>query len=162
MVDIKRLANPLFLRDEDLRQTAELLYFGYRNFTVKADDILTVHGYGRAHHRVLYFVGRQPGMTVGQLLAILQITKQSLARVLKTLVDDGAVEQRSGDQDRRKRRLYLSAAGAALEAKVAQAQIRLLRETFLAAGPEAVEGFRAVITGLVPKEERHRFPQSRY
>lgn len=157
MADIKRSANPLFLRDEDLRQAMELLYFGYRNFTSEADEMLTAHGYGRAHHRVLYFVGRQPGMTVKQLLALLQITKQSLARVLKTLIEDGAVEQRSGDQDRRERLLYLSTAGAALEAEVAQAQIRLLRETFLAAGPEAVEGFRSVITGLVPAEERHRF-----
>ena len=94
MTDIKRSANPLFLRDEDLRQAMELLYFGYRNFTAEADEMLTAHGYGRAHHRVLYFVGRQPGMTVKQLLALLEITKQSLARVLKTLVEDGAVEQR--------------------------------------------------------------------
>lgn len=157
MSDVKPTANPLFLRDVDLREAMELLYFGYRRFTGQADAVLQAHGYGRAHHRVLYFVGQRPGMTVGQLLELLQITKQSLARVLRALVDKGLIEQRQGDPDRRARHLYLSAAGQALEAEVANAQIRLLRQTFLAAGPEAVAGFRHVILGLVPPDQRPRF-----
>ena len=135
----------------------ELLYFGYRNFTGEADELLSAHGFGRAHHRVLYFVGRQPGMTVKELLALLEITKQSLARVLKNLIEEGMVEQRAGDQDRRERRLHLTPKGSALEIQVAEAQIRLLREVFLEAGSEAVEGFRQVFLGLVPPEHRARF-----
>ena len=157
MADIKRPANPLFLRDEDLRQAMELLYFSYRRFTGEADGILADHGYGRAHGRVIYFVGRQPGMTVKQLLALLEITKQSLARVLKNLLDDGIVEQRAGESDRRERRLHLTNTGLALENQVAQAQIKLLRDNFLGAGPEAVEGFRDVLMGLVPTAHKGRF-----
>ena len=157
MTDIKRFANPLFLRDEDLRQAMEMLYFSYRRFTGEADHVLAAHGFGRAHHRVLYFVGRQPGMTVKQLLTLLEITKQSLARVLKALLDKGLVEQRAGDQDRRERRLYLTATGHEIEGAAAQAQVRLLREAFMSVGPEAVEGFGQVLMGLIPPDHRHRF-----
>ncbi len=157
MPDIKHPANPLFLRDQDLRQAMELMYFAYRRFTEAADQILVDQALGRAHHRALYFIGRHPGMTVKDLLAVLQITKQSLARVLKTLIDTGLVESRMGQQDRRERRLSLSPAGKALETQVAQAQMRLLKETFLTAGPEAVAGFRTVMMGLVPREALERF-----
>ena len=157
MADIKRPANPLFLRDDDLRQAMELLYFAYRHFTEAADGRLAHKGLGRAHHRVLYFVGRHPDLTVGELLALLQITKQSLARVLRTLVSDGLIEQRAGVQDRRERRLALTPEGKQLEAEVAQVQIRLLRETFMDAGPEAVSGFREVMMGLCRPEDRQRF-----
>ena len=157
MADIKRPANPLFLRDEELRQVMELLYFAYRTFMGEADGLLNAQGYGRAHHRVLYFVGREPGMTVKQLLALLEISKQSLAPVLKALVSAGLVEQRPGDQDKRVRHLHLSPAGIALEQEVVQAQIRLLREKFLTAGPVAVDGFRSVLLGLVPVSHKKRF-----
>lgn len=160
MADIKRPANPLFLRDEDLREAMELLYFSYREFTAEADGILASYGFGRAHHRALYFIGRQPGMTVKDLLALLAITKQSLARVLRHLVDEGVVEQHPGTEDRRQRCLYLTDKGRNLEAEVARVQIRLLRETFMAAGPEAVEGFRLVTTGLVGPEQRSRFSKN--
>ena len=138
MADLKRpdvspAANPLFLRDGDLRSAMELLYFAYRRFTGEADTLLKAHGYGRAHHRVLYFVGQSPGLTVGQLLDLLQITKQSLGRVLRVLVHAGLIEQRRGDHDGRERHLTLTPKGASLEAAVAQAQIQLLRDTFLAA-----------------------------
>ena len=86
MADITRGPNPLFLRDADLREGIEMLYFAYRDFTARPDAILAEHGLGRAHHRVIYFVGRHPGMTVKDLLAILKITKQSLARVLRKVV----------------------------------------------------------------------------
>ena len=157
MADIKRPANPLFLRDEDLRQAMELLYFGYREFTAGADHILDAYGFGRAHHRVIHFIGRDPGLTVKQLLNILQITKQSLARVLKALLEDGFVEQREGQEDRRQRRLYLTDQGQVLEGEIAQLQLKLLRDTFLSAGPEAVEGFRDVMLGLVAPAQRYRF-----
>ncbi|MGE4281384.1 MAG: MarR family winged helix-turn-helix transcriptional regulator, partial [Magnetospirillum sp.] len=86
MTDVKTPINPLFLREEELRQGIELLFFAYRDFTAEPDAILAEYGYGRAHHRVIYFVGRNPGMTVSDLLTILRITKQSLSRVLGQLV----------------------------------------------------------------------------
>ena len=103
MTDIKTGPNPLFLREEDLRQALELLFFAYRDFTSEPDEILKRYGFGRAHHRVLHFVGRNPGLPVSELLAILGITKQSLSRVLGQLVRDGFVEQRRGDRDQRLR-----------------------------------------------------------
>src|SRR5919205_3011055 len=101
MTDIKAPANPLFLREDDLRQGIELLFFAYRDFTAEADAILAQFGFGRAHHRVIYFVGRNPSMTVSELLGILRITKQSLSRVLGQLVRQGFIIQKPGSTDRR-------------------------------------------------------------
>jgi DNA-binding MarR family transcriptional regulator len=89
----------------------ELLFFAYRDFVGEPDRLLETHGFGRAHHRVLHFVNRNEGLTVAELLEILEITKQSLARVLKDLVSGGFIEQRAGSADRRQRRLYLTASG---------------------------------------------------
>src|SRR5919202_5498602 len=103
MPDIKIAANPLFLREEDLRQGIELLFYAYRDFTAEPDAMLASYGFGRAHHRVIYFVGRYPDMSVSDLLGILRITKQSLSRVLGQLVREGFIKQRSGDRDRGQR-----------------------------------------------------------
>ena len=105
MTDSKSFANPLFLREDELRQGIELLFYAYRDFTAEPDAILARIGFGRAHHRVIHFVGRQPGMTVSELLDILKITKQSLSRVLSQLVQQGYVIQRPGTRDRRPRLL---------------------------------------------------------
>ncbi len=94
MTDISLQANPLFLREEELRQGIELLFYAYRDFTAEPDAILAKYKFGRAHHRAIYFVGRYPGTTVSELLGILRITKQSLSRVLGQLVREGFVEQR--------------------------------------------------------------------
>ncbi len=126
----------LFLREEELRLAQDLLFFGYRDFTAGADAMLADLGMGRAHHRVLHFVGRRPGITVGDLLGILAITKQSLGRVLTPLVEDGYVTQAAGRTDRRQRLLSLTEKGAALER-------RLL-----------VEGFRRVMRGLMGSDAR--------
>src|SRR6201986_272551 len=107
MADPKIIANPLFLRDEDLRQAMELLFFAYRDFTAGADEILAQQHFGRAHHRVVYFVGRHPGISVSALLDILGITKQSLSRVLSQLVREGYIAQKPGESDRRQRLLGL-------------------------------------------------------
>src|SRR5215471_12168371 len=96
MADIKPQANPLFLREDELRQGIELLFYAYRDFTAEADAVLQAFGFGRAHHRVIYFVGRNPGMPVSALLDILKITKQSLSRVLGQLLRQGFVQQRPG------------------------------------------------------------------
>src|SRR5436189_1488567 len=101
-------SEPVFLREEEVRQGIELLFFAYRDFTAEPDAILEQYGFGRAHHRVIHFVGRHPQMTVSELLGILGITKQSLSRVLSHLVRREFVVQRPGSHDRRQRLLELT------------------------------------------------------
>ena len=101
----------LFLTDDQLRQGIELMYFAYRGFTADPDRILEARDYGRAHHRAIHFINRRPGLTVNELLDLLGVTKQSLNRVLRQLVDDGLVESRVGLEDRRHRNLHLTPAG---------------------------------------------------
>ncbi len=152
MSDIQPGPNPLFLRDEELRRGMELLFYAYQAFTSEPDQMLARLGMGRAHHRVIYFVGRHPGMTVSELLAILRITKQSLSRVLGRLVEEGYVEQRPGQSDRRQRCLHLTAAGRALESELTAPQRELFARAYRHAGASAVEGFRVVLQGIVDEE----------
>lgn len=154
MTDIKTEANPLFLREEDLRQGIELLYFSYRDFTRDPDEILTRYKFGRAHHRVIHFVGQKPGMPVSNLLSILRITKQSLSRVLSQLVDQGFIEQKRGDRDRRQRLLFLTEKGKALEQELAATQHARFARAYREAGAEAVAGFRKVLQGLIDADNR--------
>src|ERR1700754_5128294 len=109
-----RQASPLFLREPEIRRGVELLYFGYSHLTRSIDEGLAAQGLGRAHHRALYFIARQPDLRVSDLLKLLAITKQSLGRVLNELAVRGLVETRTGKNDRRQRLLRLTAAGAAL------------------------------------------------
>lgn len=160
MADVKSLANPLFLREEDLRQGIEMLFFAYRDFTAEPDAILAEHGFGRAHHRVIYFVGRNPSITVSELLDILKITKQSLSRVLGQLVRQGFITQRPGPTDRRQRLLELTERGAELERRLTENQRALFARAYRAAGAEAVDGFRKVLLGLINESDRARFSRS--
>lgn len=146
--------NLLFLREEELRLAQDLLFFGYRDFTAGADAILAGLDMGRAHHRVLHFVGRRPGITVGDLLGILGITKQSLGRVLTPLVEDGFVTQSPGRSDRRQRLLSLTEKGAALERQLFERQRDTVMRAYREAGPQAVEGFRRVMRGLMGPDAR--------
>lgn len=123
----------------------ELLFFAYRDFTSDPDAILAQYGFGRAHHRVLHFVDRNPGLTVADLLDILKITKQSLGRVLKQLVDSGFVAQRPGPQDRRQRLLSTTAAGAALARRLSEPQSRRITAALEGLGP----GGRAAVAGFL-------------
>ena len=157
MAEGKTPANLLFLREEDLRQGIELLFYAYRDFTAEADAMLAQLGFGRAHHRVIYFVGRKPGMTVSELLDILKITKQSLSRVLGQLVREGYITQRPGTADRRQRLLELAPKGAELERRLTEDQRALVARAYRAAGAEAVDGFRKVLLGLVNDADRGRF-----
>jgi DNA-binding MarR family transcriptional regulator len=146
--------NLLFLREEELRLAQDLLFFGYRDFTAGADAILADLGMGRAHHRVLHFVGRRPGITVGELLGILGITKQSLGRVLTPLIEEGYVTQVPGRADRRQRLLSLTPKGAALERRLYERQRETVMQAYREAGPQAVEGFRRVMRGLMGNDAR--------
>ena len=157
MADIKSGANPLFLREEELRQAMELLFFAYRDFTGEPDEILAEFGFGRAHHRVIYFVGRHPGITVSELLSILRITKQSLSRVLGQLVRRGFITQQKGQRDQRQRLLHLTDKGTALERALIENQRVRIARAFRAAGAESVAGFRQVMLNLMDEEPRKRF-----
>jgi DNA-binding MarR family transcriptional regulator len=138
----------LYLREEEIRLGMELLFFGYRGFTAGPDAVLEAVGLGRAHHRALYFIGRSPGLSVSDLLAILGITKQSLARVLKTLAAEGYVAITRGAADGRQRLLRLTDKGAALERAAFDAQRETLARAYREAGPAAVDGFRRVLRAL--------------
>jgi DNA-binding MarR family transcriptional regulator len=146
----------LFLTDDQLRQGIELMFFAYRGFTADPDRILGDFGYGRAHHRAMHFINRNPGLTVNELIEILGVTKQSLNRVLRQLVDDGLVESRVGRVDRRQRNLHLTDKGRALEQDLSAAQRRRMRAAFSQAGPEAVAGFRSVLEAMIDPELRDR------
>jgi DNA-binding MarR family transcriptional regulator len=149
--------NLLFLTDEQLRKGIEAMFFAYRGFTADPDRILESHSYGRAHHRAIHFINRAPGTTVNNLLAILGVTKQSLNRVLRTLIEDGLVESRVGRKDKRERHLYLTEAGQALERELSEAQRTRMRAAYRAAGPAAVAGFRQVLEAMMDAEQRRQF-----
>lgn len=147
-------ASPLFLRETEVRRGVELLFFGYTRLTRSIDDSLTEHGLGRAHHRALYFIARQPDLTISNLLKILAITKQSLGRVLTDLAERGLVENRAGEVDRRQKLLRLTTEGAEFEAQLFDALRNNLAAAYGAAGQESVTGFWRVLEGLIPPADR--------
>jgi len=132
----------------------ELLYFGYRDFISWPDDMLQEYGFGRAHHRILHFVSRNPGMKVAELLKLLNITKQSLSRVLGTLVEKGYVRQDIGARDRRQRLLYLTEQGEELLSNIAEHQKTHMLRAFEKAGNDSVRGFWKVLSALIADENR--------
>ncbi|HAR50536.1 MULTISPECIES: MarR family winged helix-turn-helix transcriptional regulator [Roseovarius] len=157
MAEVKGGEALLFLTDEQLRQGIEAMFFAYRGFTADPDRILETLAYGRAHHRAIHFIARSPGTTVNNLLAILGVTKQSLNRVLRTLIEDGLVESRVGTRDKRERHLYLTEEGETLERKLSDAQRARMRAAFRAAGPDAVTGFRQVLEAMMDSDMRRRY-----
>jgi len=132
----------------------ELLFFAYRDFTADPDAILEEFGFGRAHHRVLHFVCREPGLRVTDLLDILQITKQSLARVLRQLIEQGYIVQRAGEHDRRERLLFPTESGAALFAKLIEPQLRRVTRALAAAGPEGAETIEQFLQDMIKFDNR--------
>ncbi|MEO1130490.1 MAG: MarR family transcriptional regulator [Planctomycetota bacterium] len=123
------------------------------------DQILERYEFGRAHHRIIYFVGRHPGITVSELLKILKVTKQSVSRVLSQLVREGYIEQETASEDRRRRLLRLTAKGEALERLLSEPQRRRIAQAYRAAGAEAVAGFRTVMMNLIDGTDRDRFEE---
>jgi DNA-binding MarR family transcriptional regulator len=139
---------------EPIWDLIELLFFAYRDFISEPDDVLAKFGFGRAHHRVLHFVNRNPGMKVAELLDILKITKQSLGRVLKQLVDQGYVLQREGATDRRQRLLYVTAKGEALAMKLAGLQTARISRALSGLGPGAHDAARRFLAAMIDAENR--------
>jgi DNA-binding MarR family transcriptional regulator len=132
----------------------ELLFFAYRDFVSDPDEVLAKLGFGRAHHRVLHFVNRNPGMKVAELLDVLKITKQSLGRVLKQLIDEGYIVQKEGASDRRQRLLYVTAAGEALAVKLAGLQTTRIARVLAELGPGAREAACRFLAGMIDAENR--------
>ena len=150
------LEQPLSARDRPEIALIELLFFAYRDFISDPDAILESYGFGRAHHRVLHFVNRQPGIRVASLLDILKITKQSLGRVLKQLIDTGFIEQRPGPVDRRQRLLFPTESGRALALRLLEPQIERVREAVAALPRAQRDAARRFLQGMVNTHERDK------
>lgn len=140
--------------DPELLDLAELLFFAYRDFTREPDKILDEYGFGRAHHRVLHFVNRHPGLRVADLLEILKITKQSLGRVLKQLVDDGFIAQQAGKTDRRERLLYPTENGRELAERLAAPQLERIVHALAACGAEGQAVVAEFMRRMINDEDR--------
>jgi DNA-binding MarR family transcriptional regulator len=156
MADINNLPHGSHspLADDEAAALVEMLFFAYRDFVGDADDMLVALGFGRAHHRVLHFVGRSPGMTVAQLLDILRITKQSLSRVLKDLLEKGYVFQKEGPEDRRQRLLFLTPEGAALWQKLITPQMLRFKDAARNIGEGDGALFSELFLQLINQENR--------
>ena len=162
MTDIKSVLEPVDeqtptmadVTDAEALEIVELLFFAYRDFISDPDKQLAEYGFGRAHHRVLHFLRRNPGIRVADLLEILKITKQSLGRVLKQLIDDGFVYQVEGPTDRRQRLLHLTESGKSLAGALARPQVTRVRAALQRADPTARNALRDALFNLVDERER--------
>jgi DNA-binding MarR family transcriptional regulator len=137
-----------------LVEFVELLFFAYRDFTGDADELLKDLGYGRAHHRVIHFVARHPGLRVADLLDILRITKQSLARVLKQLISEDFVIQESGRTDRRERHLYLTQKGRNFAQELSRLQCARIANALRTIGPVGTEHVEAFLVAMISAPDR--------
>ncbi len=138
----------------DIVTLIELMFFAYRDFVSDPDEILKGYGFGRAHHRVIHFVGRNPGMRVAELLDILRITKQSLARVLRELIAKGFIAQREGARDRRQRLLFLTADGKQLHQRLIAPQIARIGNALASANPEAQRQYHDILFQMIDEDDR--------
>src|SRR5437588_7391941 len=142
------------VRDGDLRwDIIELLFFAYRDFVGDADHELEAFGFGRAHHRVLHFVYRYPGLKVADLLDVLRITKQSLGRVLKQLLDEGYIVQKTGNNDRRQRLLFATAKGEALVGRLAGLQTTRINRALADLAPDDAETVRRFLRAMIDRDD---------
>lgn len=155
------LAPPAHRDETPMYELIELFFFAYRDFVGDADRLLEAYGFGRAHHRVLYFVDRRPGLTIAELLEILRITKQSLNRVLRELVDKNFVEIRAGALDRRRRQLYATPEGERLALRLAQVQTRRFASALEKLGPAGPETAATFLEAMIDPENRPPVSDSR-
>ena len=145
---------PMSEQDGISFEIIELLFFAYRDFVADPDSMLAGIGYGRAHHRVLHFVNRSPGIPVAHLLEILKITKQSLARVLKQLIEDGYIAQQTGEKDRRQRLLFPTQKGRDLALQLSRSQARRIEQALTSLPPETKETAKAFLYSLIEQDDR--------
>ena len=156
MADLNNLISPFFLNDKEIRKIIELVFFSYRDFTAGPDKILEKLNFGRAHHRVIYFVGKQNNLTIKELLSILQITKQSLSRVLNQLVKERYVILSTGI-DKRTKKLSLSKKGYELEKKLSHIQISKIYKIINQFEEKDINGFKKVLHAMIDKKNQEVF-----
>ena len=156
MTDLNKLLTPLFLSEKEIRKIIELIFFSYREFTLGPDEILNKINYGRAHHRVIYFVGKQKNITIKDLLSILKITKQSLSRVLNQLVKEKYILVSTGD-DKRTKKLCLTQKGLDLEAKLSKIQIDKIKSIINDAKEADINGFKKILYSMIDEKSKKIF-----
>ena len=156
MADLNKLLSPLFLNEKEIRKIIELMFFSYRDFTSGPDKVLEKIGFGRAHHRVIYFVGKQENLTIKELLSILQITKQSLSRVLNQLVKERYIVLTIGD-DKRTKKLSLSKKGQELEKKLTNIQITKIYNIIKKYSEDDINGFKKILYSMIEESNQKKF-----
>ena len=156
MTDLNRLLTPIFLKDKEIRKIMELFFFSYREFTLGPDKILNNLNFGRAHHRVIYFVGKQKEITIRDLLIILKITKQSLSRVLNQLVKEKYIHVSIG-KDKRTKNLCLTDKGTKLEEDLSLIQINKIKNTIKKIDIKDINGFKKILYKMIDKEDQLLF-----
>ena len=156
MADLNKLLTPLFLDEKEIRKIIELMFFSYRDFTSGPDKILEKIKFGRAHHRVIYFVGKSDNLTIKELLSILQITKQSLSRVLNQLVNEKYILLSIGE-DKRTKKLILSKKGEELEKKLSDIQISNIFNVIKKFDEVDINGFKKILYKMIKKNNQKIF-----
>ena len=156
MTDLNKLLNPLYLKDNEIRKIVELIFFCYRDFTAGPDEILEKIKFGRAHHRVIYFVGKKKNLTIKDLLSILQITKQSLSRVLNQLVKEKFIMVSTG-KDKRTKTLSLTKKGIDLEKILSNIQIQRIRNVIKNFDQNKINGFKKVLYAMIEEKNKIKF-----
>ena len=156
MADLNKLLTPLFLSEKEIRKIIELMFFAYRDFTSDPDALLEKINFGRAHHRVIYFVGKKEKITIKELLSILQITKQSLSRVLNQLVKERYIFLSTGD-DKRTKNLSLTKKGHALENKLSTIQIKKIKNILKDANEDNIDGFKTILYEMIDDKNKIKF-----
>ena len=158
MADLNNLLSPFFLNDKEIRKVIELLFFSYRDFTSGPDKILEKLNFGRAHHRVIYFVGKKNHITIKELLGVLQITKQSLSRVLNQLVSEKFILVSTGT-DKRTKKLSLTEKGEKLENELSTIQIKKIREVINRFNLENINGFKQILYEMIEDNNKKTFQE---
>ena len=156
MADLNNLISPFFLNDKEIRKIIELLFFSYRDFTAGPDQILEKLNFGRAHHRVIYFVGKKDKITIKELLGVLKITKQSLSRVLNQLVKEGFIVVSTG-LDKRTKNLSLTSKGLSLENKLSTIQIQKIKKVINNFNQEDIDGFKKILYEMIEIDNKKTF-----
>ena len=156
MADLNKLLTPLYLNEKEIRKIIELMFFSYRDFTSGPDRVLEKIKFGRAHHRVIYFVGKKNGLTIKELLSILQITKQSLSRVLNQLVKEKFIILSTGE-DKRTKKLTLSKKGQELEIKLSNIQITNIYNVIKNFDEIDINGFKKVLFKMINEKNQKKF-----
>ena len=156
MADLNNLISPFFLNDKEIRKIIELVFFSYRDFTAGPDQILEKLNFGRAHHRVIYFVGKKDQITIKELLGVLKITKQSLSRVLNQLVKEGFIVVSTG-LDKRTKNLSLTNTGLNLENELSTIQIQKIKKVINNFNQEDIDGFKKILYDMIEIDNKKTF-----